>query len=281
MSGYIADPGTAVIALSREAQQLQENPGLRNTKIETTPGDFGDGLLGSLCGGDGICLGGDTLSQQYQQGYHTGAKIGKITTPVLLATGVGGAVKDLAGAALKALLARFGTRESKNIEQSVEELESSGAGGNGAGGDGAGGGDADRSGGSGADTTGGTAAQTAPDWATLKPGDAAPEGPWRRGENIWTRTRNGDPSWTTVRRRYWMNAAQEPDAAARYGEEELARMKQGRPPQRENRRAPGGVESMELSHEPIPKRDGGQELVPRWPCDHAAVDKFRDPGYCD
>jgi hypothetical protein len=41
----------------------------------------------------------------------------------------------------------------------------------------------------------------------------------------------------------------------------------------------GGMESMELSHEPIPFRDGGTEFVPRWPQDHAAVDPFRFPGY--
>jgi hypothetical protein len=39
------------------------------------------------------------------------------------------------------------------------------------------------------------------------------------------------------------------------------------------------MESMELSHEPIPFRDGGTEFVPRWPQDHAAVDPFRFPGY--
>jgi len=36
---------------------------------------------------------------------------------------------------------------------------------------------------------------------------------------------------------------------------------------------------MELSHEPIPARDGGTEFVPRWPEDHARVDPYRHPGY--
>jgi hypothetical protein len=42
---------------------------------------------------------------------------------------------------------------------------------------------------------------------------------------------------------------------------------------------------MELSHEPIPLRDGGTQVVPRWPGDHAAVDDHRflgderDPKY--
>lgn len=34
----------------------------------------------------------------------------------------------------------------------------------------------------------------------------------------------------------------------------------------------GEMETMELSHQPIPLRDGGTEVVPRWPADHAAVD---------
>lgn len=49
-------------------------------------------------------------------------------------------------------------------------------------------------------------------------------------------------------------------------------------PQRYNRDK-GGLESMELSHEPIPYRDGGKNVIPRWPQDHANVDPFRFPGY--
>lgn len=41
----------------------------------------------------------------------------------------------------------------------------------------------------------------------------------------------------------------------------------------------GGMESMELSHEPVPDRDGGTEVVPQWPQEHAAVDPYRYPGY--
>jgi filamentous hemagglutinin len=32
---------------------------------------------------------------------------------------------------------------------------------------------------------------------------------------------------------------------------------------------------MELSHEPVPLREGGTNLIPRWPADHAAVDPYR------
>lgn len=47
-------------------------------------------------------------------------------------------------------------------------------------------------------------------------------------------------------------------------------MQSGRAPQRWNPDK-GGMESMELSQEPIPFRDGGTEFVPRWPQDHAAI----------
>ncbi len=36
-----------------------------------------------------------------------------------------------------------------------------------------------------------------------------------------------------------------------------------------------GMESKELSHEPIPRSEGGVQAVPRWPAEHAAVDKYR------
>ncbi len=55
-------------------------------------------------------------------------------------------------------------------------------------------------------------------------------------------------------------------------------MTQGRAPQKYNADK-GGIESMELSHEPIPYRNAGRAFVPRWPQEHAAVDPFRRPGY--
>jgi len=55
-------------------------------------------------------------------------------------------------------------------------------------------------------------------------------------------------------------------------------MKKGYAPQRYSPDK-GGMESMELSHEPIPRRDGGKDFVPRWPQDHAEVDPYRHPGY--
>ena len=56
-------------------------------------------------------------------------------------------------------------------------------------------------------------------------------------------------------------------------------MQSGLAPQRYNA-AKGGMESMELSHEPVAFRDGGRAFVERWPCEHARVDPFRKPGYC-
>jgi hypothetical protein len=74
------------------------------------------------------------------------------------------------------------------------------------------------------------------------------------------------------------NVANDSEAAAQWDETNLARMRTGRAPQRFNPDK-GGTESMELSHEPVPFRDGGRDVVPRWPQDHAAVDPFRHPGY--
>jgi hypothetical protein len=54
-------------------------------------------------------------------------------------------------------------------------------------------------------------------------------------------------------------------------------MSRGLAPQRDNRDK-GGMESMGLSHEPSPYRDGGTAVIPRWPQDHAAVDPYRFAG---
>jgi RHS repeat-associated protein len=102
---------------------------------------------------------------------------------------------------------------------------------------------------------------------------------WRVGEDIYVATRAGDsPAWSTVRSRFWKNVAADKDSAALWGEGNLDRMRNGLAPQRYNPQL-GGMESMELSHEPVPFRDGGTNIVPRWPQDHAAVDPYRFPGY--
>ncbi len=47
-----------------------------------------------------------------------------------------------------------------------------------------------------------------------------------------------------------------------------------RGPQRMNPTT-GELETMELSHEPTPLREGGTDVVPRWSDEHAAVDPHR------
>ena len=96
--------------------------------------------------------------------------------------------------------------------------------------------------------------------------------------------KNGDaPSRSTQRARFWKNeAAFNADA---YGKDAVERMRKGQGPRRVNSKKQdampdsGGWETMEVSHEPIPYRDGGKELVARWPQDHAAIDPYRHPGY--
>ncbi|WP_237662893.1 hypothetical protein [Sutcliffiella horikoshii] len=102
---------------------------------------------------------------------------------------------------------------------------------------------------------------------------------WKVGDDVYKPTSKGkEPAWNTVRSRYWKNEAASANAIKKYGAENVARMKKGNAPQRYNPDK-GGMESKELSHEPIPKRDGGKDFVPRWPQDHAKVDPFRRPGY--
>lgn len=102
---------------------------------------------------------------------------------------------------------------------------------------------------------------------------------WRVGDDVYAATEAGSsPAWSTVRSRFWKNSAADSKTAGQWDEGNLARMQSGRAPQRFNPDK-GGMESMELSHEPIPFRNGGRDFVPRWPQDHAAVDPFRFPGY--
>lgn len=102
---------------------------------------------------------------------------------------------------------------------------------------------------------------------------------WKLGDDVYAKTAAGnDPAWSTVRSRYWKNTAANPKLARQWDDTNLARMQRGKAPQRFNADK-GGLESMELSHEPVPFRDGGTKFVPRWPQDHASVDPYRRPGY--
>ena len=126
LESYLRHPGWAVIALSPRAQAEQASGYTLQQKLLHSPGDLWDGFFGSLCGGYGICLGGDADTQAYQRAWHESAQLGRITTPILLAAGIGGVLKDVAGAGLKAALARIGGSESSDVEQAVNELEAGG-----------------------------------------------------------------------------------------------------------------------------------------------------------
>jgi hypothetical protein len=79
------------------------------------------------------------------------------------------------------------------------------------------------------------------------------------------------------RRADWKKEAENPTRDD-FTDEDMERMRKGLPPRRFNPDK-GGVESMERSHEPTPRRDGGTETVPKWPQEHAEVDEDRYPGY--
>lgn len=86
---------------------------------------------------------------------------------------------------------------------------------------------------------------------------------WRPGQYVFNLTPDGrEPSATTVRTRYWKNVAATMGASV-FGETNLSRMGDGKPPQRLNHRT-GTVESMRLPSTHVGD-DGGQTPVPEWP----------------
>jgi RHS repeat-associated protein len=97
---------------------------------------------------------------------------------------------------------------------------------------------------------------------------------WSLGHPIDALTRAGnDPAWSTVRGRYWKNAAAD-SLDGEYSASNLARMQTGRAPLDE---ATG--QSMELHHI-VPQSQGGgnalSNLQPLWPWEHAEVDPYRN-----
>jgi len=75
------------------------------------------------------------------------------------------------------------------------------------------------------------------------------------------------------RRASWRSLAQDPTSPLSEAQRAEIRDRGWRGPQRVNEY--GEIETMELSHEPVPLRSGGKEVVPRWPADHANVDPYR------
>ncbi len=94
---------------------------------------------------------------------------------------------------------------------------------------------------------------------------------WRIGDDpIIPTPKSRIPSWTTQARRTWKNEAAKEGAEQKWLPEDLERMKRGRPPRRKNLET-GEWESMELHHHPVPRRDGGTEVIMVWPEEHAIV----------
>jgi hypothetical protein len=75
------------------------------------------------------------------------------------------------------------------------------------------------------------------------------------------------------RRAAWKQLAKDPNSGFTPAERAEIEARGWRGPQR--RTESGELETMELSHEPIPLRNGGAEVVPRWPADHASRDPVR------
>lgn len=115
-------------------------------------------------------------------------------------------------------------------------------------------------------------------------GKAVSRAGWRVGDSIYKLTRRGtNPAWSTVRARFWKNLASNLSRTRKvlcenFTQTNVERMRRGLAPQRYSRDK-GGIESMELSHEPVPMRLGGKSLVPRWPKEHALRDFYRRTGY--
>ncbi|HEX2893754.1 MAG TPA: RHS repeat-associated core domain-containing protein [Marmoricola sp.] len=96
---------------------------------------------------------------------------------------------------------------------------------------------------------------------------------WKVGDPIENLTKAGNsPAWSTVRARYWKNAANDA-LEGEYSAANLARMRAGKPPLHDELGVP-----MELNHI-IPRYQGGghtlDNLEPLWPWEHAAVDPYR------
>jgi len=95
----------------------------------------------------------------------------------------------------------------------------------------------------------------------------------RSNSEIDSLTKAGkEPSWTTVRQRFWKNEAF--NNSGNYSPENVLILRKELAPQRYNE-ALGKWESMELHHIP-PMREGGlYDFIKVWPDEHRAIDPFR------
>jgi len=101
---------------------------------------------------------------------------------------------------------------------------------------------------------------------------------WKVGDPINAPTKNGYPSWSTSRSRFWKNeAASNPN---KYSKSNLDKMKKGNAPQQKNP-ITGKPEPKELHHNAgrdIPDPHNQKNLKPVWPDEHAVIDPFRHTG---
>ncbi len=94
--------------------------------------------------------------------------------------------------------------------------------------------------------------------------------PWKVGDPINAPTRNGYPSWSTARQRYWKNEAV--NNPGKYTTENLERMQKGLAPKTEM------GESIELHHtqgRDVPDPHNIENLQPVTPQQHSDVDPYR------
>ncbi|MEV4659073.1 LamG-like jellyroll fold domain-containing protein [Micromonospora sp. NPDC049301] len=98
-----------------------------------------------------------------------------------------------------------------------------------------------------------------------------------RGSNgRWLEDPDADGSdWgTTERREHWKQHYNDPDSPLTPAQRAEVKRRGWAGPQRANPWT-GEQETMELSHEPVARRDGGTKTVPRWPDEHADIDPHR------
>jgi len=108
--------------------------------------------------------------------------------------------------------------------------------------------------------------------ARLRPEDATSEpGVWQPGDALWAPTKKGDPSSTTVRRRFWQSAAVLIPGVRWYGEANVDRMAEGKAPERRNRRS-GKMETMQLSG--LRSKNDDDPPRPHWP--NEELDPFEE-----
>ena len=95
---------------------------------------------------------------------------------------------------------------------------------------------------------------------------------WKVGDPIDAPTRAGYPSWSTARRRYWMNEAASADPG-RTAAANLERMTEGKPPLDPITGA--GRELHHINGRHVPNPHHISNLVKLWPWQHARIDPYR------